>query len=351
MSKIANTEGEVVGTAGAGDNAKAANPPIAAETPKEKNIAEKWKDTSDQWIDKKVADLGYSQTAMISGALSKAVIEVFVPMQLWEIIPLGKGFKLVKKGAEVAGVAKKGEHAAEAAVKTESKAAKTEAKAEAKAAKDTKIKPIRKKKVKCFCVDDHAKGGRDEYKRQLDNQQKGINDKTVDQYLADRAAFDGKDPCSGAPTQNGKTSKRNPARAKDAKDKWQNESAGAYAEELVGKMSKGKEIDEVRAKALGKAKTRLDRRNQNALHNSDMKTGGADQFGSNGSLSAADFGDAKTNQHIGTQWKGDRIDSMDQEACQAKQDGKGNEKMNVELRPCGKHEAKAAGCKHKKRKP
>jgi hypothetical protein len=43
-------------------------------------------------------------------------------------------------------------------------------------------------------------------------------------------------------------------------------------------------------------------------------------------------------------------ESIDAEACQAQKDGQGNEKMNTELRPCGKHEGKAAGCRQKKRK-
>jgi hypothetical protein len=38
---------------------------------------------------------------------------------------------------------------------------------------------------------------------------------------------------------------------------------------------------------------------------------------------------------------------MDKEACQAKKEDKGQEKMNIELRTCGKKEAKKNGC-HKK---
>jgi hypothetical protein len=357
-SKPGNTYGRVSGPGGNGKTAKAANPIVKNETPAEiaeeqtdaKNFLEKFKDKIDQWTDNKVEASGYSQPAMVAGAVFKAGVEMVMPTQVWDFIPGMKQVKTAKKGVDAVKTLKKGERAAAEAAQTTKKAEtktakekyKESKKTESQGGKDTKIKQIRSKKVKCFCVDDHAKGGRDEYKRQLDNQQKGINDKTVDEYLADRAAFDGKDPCSGAPTN--KTSKRNPARAKDAKNRWQKQSADAYEEQMRDKLGRSD------AKRLGAAKAQRDRNNQNALHNSDMKAGGKDQFGSNGDLSSADFGDAGTNKHIGSQWNGERIDSIDKEACQAKQDGKGSEKMNVELKPCGAHEAKAAGCKQKKRK-
>lgn len=49
------------------------------------------------------------------------------------------------------------------------------------------------------------------------------------------------------------------------------------------------------------------------------------------------------NQHIGSQWNGERVKSMDSQACKMRSEGLGDDKMNVELHPCGKHEAKAAG--------
>lgn len=54
-----------------------------------------------------------------------------------------------------------------------------------------------------------------------------------------------------------------------------------------------------------------------------------------------DFGEAKVNTHIGTQWNGPRVRSIDDQACNAK-DSKAN--MNIQLRACGKREARKAGC-------
>ena len=74
-----------------------------------------------------------------------------------------------------------------------------------------------------------------------------------------------------------------------------------------------------------------------------------DAIGLGGALSNADFGFGDTNQHIGSKWRGGRVKSMDA-ACQRQQAGQGNEKMNVELRACGRREARAAGCKASARK-
>ncbi|MBK8336494.1 MAG: HNH/ENDO VII family nuclease [Sterolibacteriaceae bacterium] len=51
---------------------------------------------------------------MVLGAVGKALNEVFMPTAAWELIPLGKGAKILKKGGEALGVVKKGEKAAEA---------------------------------------------------------------------------------------------------------------------------------------------------------------------------------------------------------------------------------------------
>ena len=58
-------------------------------------------------------------------------------------------------------------------------------------------------------------------------------------------------------------------------------------------------------------------------------------------LSDKDFGESKINTHIGTQWNGPRVKSIDQQACNAK-DSKA--KMNVKLTACGKKQARKMGC-------
>ena len=69
-----------------------------------------------------------------------------------------------------------------------------------------------------------------------------------------------------------------------------------------------------------------------ALHNPDMIAGGLDTFDKNSAIS---MGDKSVNSSIGAQWQG-RIGELDAEACKAKKEGKGHEKMNAELSMCPK---------------
>ncbi len=92
---------------------------------------------------------------------------------------------------------------------------------------------------------------------------------------------------------------------------------------------------------------------QDALHNQDMVAGGYDVIGSllaDGSrtLGDGDFGLSDTNQHIGSQWNGPRIRTIDIEACQMEKAGLGKENLSIELRPYEKHES--AECKQKRKR-
>jgi Novel toxin 15 len=138
---------------------------------------------------------------------------------------------------------------------------------------------------------------------------------------------------------------------RDAKARRQAQQARRYSEELDQRG-----LDPADAKRLGAAKAAREHRNLDALHNQDLVAGGSDAIGSlnaQGQRVAgdADFGFSDTNRHIGSQWNGERIKSIDAEACNMSNDGKGSEKLNVQLRPCGKHEARAAGCRQKRRRP
>ncbi len=337
-----NTWGKVSGdTPKSTVKAAAANPAVD-----EANILEDAQAATKSAIDDWVESTGYNQGAMVAGAVATAVAEVFMPTAWWELVPVGKAGKILKKGGETVGVLKKGEKTAEAAkdAKKAEDAAKAEKKTESGGGgKDTQVKKRPKQKVKCFCPQDRAKGGRDEYDRQLKHQQDGINAMSVDEYLAQRGGFSGQNPCTGesvpqAPGRDRKVTKK-------AKNKRQKEQTQRYAEQF-GKQGLGRSD----AKRMGGAKARRELGQQDALHNQDMVAGGKDAIGSNGKLGDADFGFSDTNQHIGSQWRGDRINSMDAEACRRKQAGEGNEKMNVELRACGKHEVKKAGCKSNPRK-
>jgi hypothetical protein len=168
-------------------------------------------------------------------------------------------------------------------------------------------------------------------------------------YLAERKAYTGKDPCNGyKPVPEGKTKFRDREVTKEARKNRKRQLAKKYAAD----MYLIRKLDRDSAKRMGKAKANREINMQDALHNQDIYAGGHDVIGKtseNGGrvLTDDDFGFSDTNQHIGSQWRGERIRSIDIEACQMKKSGLGDEKLNVELRPCGKHES--ANCKQKKR--
>ena len=198
---------------------------------------------------------------------------------------------------------------------------------------------IPKKKVKCFCQKKAQNGAKyDDYKKQLKNQQDGINNKTVDDYLKNKKAYTGKDPCNNyVETLEGKTKKRNPAIANEAKKKRLAKQSKKYTKQY----DKNPKLSPSQAKHFGKLKAKRELSKQDALHNADLYVGGDDAI----SPYNKGWGDSEVNRHIGTQWKGDRVKEIDKQACTAKAEGKGTEKMNVELRPCRRKEAKKAGCK------
>ena len=111
---IGNTQGIVVPKTDPGPPGGNVRPPVIPETPEEKNFLEKTKEGLQGKIDGAVEKAGDNKVAMAAGALGTALNEVFFPTALWELIPVGKGAKLLKKGAELAGVVKKTDKVAEA---------------------------------------------------------------------------------------------------------------------------------------------------------------------------------------------------------------------------------------------
>lgn len=318
-----NTIGRIVGEPpGRAVSASEANPPVD-----DRNPLEKAKDGIKGGIDDWVESSGYSQGAMVAGAIATAVVEVFMPEALWELIPIGKGAKIAEKGVEAVQNARRGRRADNTS----------------SGGSGGQVRGRARQRVKCFCPQDRAKGGRDEYDRQLKSQQKGINGMSVDEYLAQRGGFTGVNPCTGQSVPKAPRRHRNVTT-----DAW-NQRYQAQAEKYAKEMRR-QGMDPATAERMGSAKAALERAQQNALHNPDMVAGGMDSIGLGGVLSDADFGFGDTNQHIGSQWRGDRVKSMDAEACRRQQAGQGNEKMNVELRACGRREARAAGCKPRSRR-
>ena len=317
-SGTGNTIGRIVGEApAAAVPAEQANPPVD-----ERNALEKTKDGLKGSIDDWVESTGYNQGAMVAGAIGTAVVEVFMPEALWELIPVGKVVKIADKGVEAVQNIRR------------SRRADTPG----SGGRGGQVRGRARQRVKCFCPQDRARGGRNEYDRQLKSQQDGINAMSVDDYLARRGGFTGINPCTGQSVP--KAPGRDPSVTRDATNRWQKDQTERYSEQF-----RDQGLGRNDARSMGATAARRDRGQQNALHNPDMVAGGLDAIGLGGNLSSADFGFGDTNQHIGSQWRGDRISSMDAEACRRQQAGQGNEKMNVELRACGRREARAAGCK------
>ncbi|TRX72846.1 RHS repeat-associated core domain-containing protein [Pseudomonas mangiferae] len=104
-----NTVGKVTGqTPSQAVDAQEANPEID-----NRNYLEQARDGVKGSIDEWVESTGYNQGAMVAGAIASAAAEVFMPEAYWELIPIGKVGKILKKAGQVTGVIKDAEKAAE----------------------------------------------------------------------------------------------------------------------------------------------------------------------------------------------------------------------------------------------
>jgi protein-tyrosine-phosphatase len=124
--------------------------PIVPQGAEEKSFLEKKQEALQKGIDDWVEKQGDSKLAMASGALATALNQVFFPTAWYELIPAGKGLKLVKKGKEgieAANKARKAEETLKDVKKTEKVADKTKEvkKADAKSGGNKKGK----KKLDC----------------------------------------------------------------------------------------------------------------------------------------------------------------------------------------------------------
>ncbi|THJ31121.1 hypothetical protein E8K88_15880 [Lampropedia aestuarii] len=76
-------------------------PPITAETDDEKSYLESQKEGLDQSIDDWVERQGFSQSAMVAGAIAKALNEVFFPTDATDIAFSVAGGPVAKVGAKL----------------------------------------------------------------------------------------------------------------------------------------------------------------------------------------------------------------------------------------------------------
>ena len=176
------------------------------------------------------------------------------------------------------------------------------------AAKDTGVyvKPkMNKHEPKCFKK--NAKGEAKEYDRQLADQEKGLNDLTVKEYLEGRAKYQDIG-------RKGTGAAQSAARARYSKELTQ-----GFKDQLLTSGASGDISAQASQMAADKMKTLA------ALHNPDMIAGGKDLVTS--------MGDKGVNSSIGSQWK-DRTADLDKAAKDVPESERATTKMNTKLKRC-----------------
>jgi uncharacterized Zn-binding protein involved in type VI secretion len=328
------TEPAPSGSIAGGKPSESTNPPVKPETPKE----ESWWGKTSPWVHGAlgvasfVPGLGIVTGAADAGIYAAEGDMVEAGLSAASMIPGGKivttAGKLVKGAAGLAREAQAVEEAAklareaEAAAKAEKEAAEAERlrKAEEEAARKeggegakrgedgfkVKLKRMKEHLVKCFKK--NAKGDEAEYDRQLIEQEKGLNDLSVQEYLEGRARYQ--------------------EMGRQGTGLAQEQARAAYSRELSAKFEKmlskqGIFGEAAQQQAAAMAAERM--RTLAALHNPDMIAGGKDVVSM--------MGDRGVNSSIGAQWK-DRVADLDAAAKKVPEPERGGTKMNAKLRRC-----------------
>jgi len=181
---------------------------------------------------------------------------------------------------------------------------------ESKDERPSQPKGMPQKRVPCFKTNGLPQGHVPEFDRQLAGQEAGINDMTVDEYLAGRDAFDAKQAA------------RDPRVARQARAEYQGELERSLTSRY---RSEGLSRQAAEAKALADAAFKM--KTLAALHNPDMVAAGKDVI--------SDFGDRNINSRIGAQWrKSNRLAELDEAARAAAKYVSGLAKMNAKLERC-----------------
>jgi hypothetical protein len=184
----------------------------------------------------------------------------------------------------------------------------------AEAAEEAAQSGMKRKDVKCFKK--NPKGDPAEYDRQLADQEKGLNDLTVKEYMEGRKRYSeiGREGTGAA--------------QKAAREK--------YSKELQAQFEKKLGEDGIFGEAATKkaaAMTAERMKTLAALHNPDMIAGGKDIVTS--------MGDKGVNSSIGSQWKNGvdelgrtRVTALDDAAKTVPESARASTKMNATLRRC-----------------
>ena len=163
-------------------------------------------------------------------------------------------------------------------------------------------------KVPCFNARNLHDSKIPEFDRQLDGQERGLNDLTVDEYLRGREAFKAGDKV------------RDPGVAKRARENLARDLTQEITLEL-----RSKEFSHREAHTLAMALTKEKMNTLAALHNPDLFAGGKDVI--------SDFGDRSVNASIGAQWR-QRIDGLDAVASKVDLNSRATSSVNAKLERC-----------------
>lgn len=162
--------------------------------------------------------------------------------------------------------------------------------------------------VPCFRLSEKHRNLAKEFDDQLEAQQNGLNDLTVNDYLKGRKAFTDGDVV------------RDPQVAAKAREEFRNELEEKMQDELIsgGAMP---EWAEATAKKMASEKMAT----LAALHNPDLFAGGKDIIGG--------FGDRRINSSLGAQWPS-RITGLDSAAQEVPEALRRSTNMNAKLKKC-----------------
>ena len=253
-----------------------ANPPITAETDAE-SLASAGKDLA--WeAAKSVPVLGMALSAVDAGKALAAGEYLTAAGEVAGMIPAVRWLKLGVKAGKFLSKAAKPAKAISSAVSA--------AKAGGKVRKA--------KEIPCFKR--NQKHDKDEFDRQLKEQEDGINEQSPEDFQKARSDFD--------------PANRSPSEQQAVRDDYFDQRMT----ELDRQGIRGQEAEDmVTAEMKGK----------DATHAPDAIAGGTQFSG---------LGDRGVNRSIGPQWTQDKLDALDQAAAEAQ--ARGDKKMNVKLTNC-----------------